>query len=208
MIASAAVLFGARGIEATSFPEILAASGAPRGSIYYHFPKGKRQLVEDALRWTTEQLLRFQLEGPVHRAEEVLDRFVMFFRRSVVVSHCRAGCPVAAVAASHYGGEAALAALVRATFRSWTRVLTRQLRKVGVPPARARALATTTLASVEGALILCRAEGSVAPLDAVRREIRALVRTWAPRNPRGKGSRAVARARPDDGIGARRAAGS
>ena len=177
MVATAAVLFGAQGIDATSFSEILAASGAPRGSIYYHFPKGKRQLVEDALRWTTEQLLRYQRDGPLRTPEEVLDRFVMFFRRSVVVSRCRAGCPVAAVAASHYGGNDSLAPLVRSTFRSWIALLRRQLGEVGVASDRARALATTTLAAIEGALILCRAEGSVAPLDAVRRQVRALVRT-------------------------------
>jgi TetR/AcrR family transcriptional regulator, lmrAB and yxaGH operons repressor len=53
MIRSAAALFGSRGLCATSFADVLADSGAPRGSIYHHFPGGKRQLAEDAIAWTS-----------------------------------------------------------------------------------------------------------------------------------------------------------
>ena len=46
MISSAAALIGAHGLSGTSFSDVLADSGAPRGSIYYHFPGGKKQLAE------------------------------------------------------------------------------------------------------------------------------------------------------------------
>ena len=45
MISSAAALIGAHGLSGTSFSDVLADSGAPRGSIYHHFPGGKRQLA-------------------------------------------------------------------------------------------------------------------------------------------------------------------
>ena len=45
MVRSAAALFGSRGLSATSFSDVLADSGAPRGSIYHHFPGGKKQLA-------------------------------------------------------------------------------------------------------------------------------------------------------------------
>src|ERR1043166_9635476 len=48
MIQSALVLMGEQGIEATSFTQVIEHSGAPRGSIYHHFPGGKAQLVEEA----------------------------------------------------------------------------------------------------------------------------------------------------------------
>src|SRR5579864_69473 len=51
MIESAAVLIRERGVQATSFSEVLAHSRAPRGSIYHHFPGGKAQLVEEATRY-------------------------------------------------------------------------------------------------------------------------------------------------------------
>ena len=57
MVRSAAALFGSRGLTATSFSDVLAVSGAPRGSIYHHFPGGKKQLAQDAIGWTSEQVL-------------------------------------------------------------------------------------------------------------------------------------------------------
>jgi len=179
MVASAAVLFGSRGISATSFSAVLGASRAPRGSIYYHFPEGKRQLVQEALAWTSEQLRRHLESSPARTPTGVLLHFLAFFRSSAVASHCRSGCPVAAVAISNYAQEPAMAELVRRTFRAWDRALVERLRATGVPSARARELATTALAAVEGALILSRAEGSTRPLDAVGRELRYLVRRAA-----------------------------
>ena len=40
MVDSAVILLATRGLDGTSFTEVLSASGAPRGSIYHHFPGG------------------------------------------------------------------------------------------------------------------------------------------------------------------------
>jgi len=40
-----ALLLRQRGYHGTSLNDILSASGAPRGSLYFHFPGGKDQLV-------------------------------------------------------------------------------------------------------------------------------------------------------------------
>jgi len=67
--------------------------------------------------------------------------------------------------------------LVRETFRAWVSVLTDQLEKVGVPPSRARPIAVATVAGMEGALILCRAEGDIAPLETVAAELKRSLAT-------------------------------
>src|SRR5438045_1605979 len=54
MIRTAAMLMRERGVEATSFSDVLEESGAPRGSIYHHFPDGKGEMVEEATRWAGE----------------------------------------------------------------------------------------------------------------------------------------------------------
>jgi hypothetical protein len=64
---------------------------------------------------------------------------------------------------------------VRTTFRAWIDLLRSQLVEVGVDEARARSLACTAVASMEGALILCRAERGVGPLDAVAGELARLL---------------------------------
>ena len=45
MVRSAAGLIARRGMNATSLSDVLTESGAPRGSVYHHFPDGKRQLA-------------------------------------------------------------------------------------------------------------------------------------------------------------------
>ncbi|MCI4325556.1 MAG: TetR/AcrR family transcriptional regulator [Thermoplasmata archaeon] len=174
MVASAASLIGSRGASATSFSDVLADSHAPRGSIYHHFPKGKQQLVAEAVQWTTEQVLAYQRSCTATEPTGVLDHFVTLFRHSMVTSECRAGCPVAGIAIDTYGSEGNLRQVVRASFRSWVDLLGEQLERTGVDPRVARTLSVTTVAAVEGALILCRAEGSVSPLEDVAEDLRRL----------------------------------
>lgn len=185
MVASAASLLGSRGVKATSFTEVLSDSGAPRGSIYYHFPKGKRQLVGEALSRTTEQILAYQRTCTADTPAGVLEHFVDLFRRSLTDSECRAGCPVAGVVIDTYSERGPYREVARGSFRSWVSLLTKQLAAVGVPRPAARSLSVTTLASVEGGLILCRAEGTVAPLDLIAEQLSS----WAsPRFSRSPGT--------------------
>jgi TetR/AcrR family transcriptional repressor of lmrAB and yxaGH operons len=174
MVVSAATLIGSRGMGATSLADVLAASGAPRGSVYHHFPAGKEEMVGAAMRWTTEQVLAYQRACTARTATGVLDHFVELFRSTMVSTRCQAGCPIAGVVVDVYAKDDRLMGLGRTSFRSWTTLLTRQLHARGMSRPTARALAVTTLASVEGALILCRAENSVGPLEVVATQLRRL----------------------------------
>ena len=60
MVKSAATLIASRGVNATSFSDVLGDSGAPRGSIYHHFPDGKEQLAQSAIQWTSERVIAYQ----------------------------------------------------------------------------------------------------------------------------------------------------
>ena len=174
MVRSAASLIAARGANATSLADVLASSGAPRGSIYHHFPDGKRQLTEDAIRATSEWVLASLRSEPNDTPADVLARFIALWRQVVVASSGSAGCVVAGVAIDTTD-DAALMGVVRTTFRSWIDLLAAQLEAAGVPQQRATPIAQTTLAGMEGALILCRAEGGPGPLDAVAAELMRLL---------------------------------
>jgi TetR/AcrR family transcriptional regulator, lmrAB and yxaGH operons repressor len=182
MIASAASLIGSRGANATSFTQVLADSGAPRGSVYYHFPAGKHQLVGDAVRWTKEQVLGYQRSCTADTPPGVVKHFVALFRQSLTSSQCRAGCPVAGVVLDSFAEEGRLRELVRQSFRSWVALLAAQFAATGMTRRRGRALAITTLAAVEGALILCRAEGNVESLDLTEGQLLALAESLARRS--------------------------
>jgi TetR/AcrR family transcriptional regulator, lmrAB and yxaGH operons repressor len=175
MLRSAAALFSTRGASATSFSEVIAESGAPRGSIYHHFPEGKKQLEEDAIRWTGERVLAHLRASTATTPGEALAYFVAMWRHVVVSSGASAGCAVAGVTVDTPRDNADVMQAVSATFHSWTDLLADQLAAAGLPRPRAGTIALATLAGMEGALILCRAEGTVAPLDTVAEELLRLL---------------------------------
>src|SRR5437763_3904554 len=97
MIKSTARLMRERGVEATSFADVVAHSGAPRGSIYHHFPGGKAQLIEEATRYagdfTAAGLTRaLAQDDPV----AAIRRFAAMWRELLRDSDYGAGCPVVA----------------------------------------------------------------------------------------------------------------
>ncbi len=48
MVQAAKQLIREGGYGATAFSDVLTLSGAPRGSVYFHFPGGKAQLGMEA----------------------------------------------------------------------------------------------------------------------------------------------------------------
>jgi len=176
MVQSAASLIGERGMNATSFSDVLADSGAPRGSIYHHFPEGKRQLAECAMRLTSDEILGHLRTSSEDTPEGVLTHFLSLFHHVVVTSHARAGCTIAGVTIDVTDDEDDLLGVARDAFGSWESLLSEQLIEVGVEETKARAVAVTAIASVEGALILCRAHASVEPLSTIEGQLLNLLR--------------------------------
>jgi TetR/AcrR family transcriptional repressor of lmrAB and yxaGH operons len=175
MVRSAASLIGARGMTATSFTDVIADSGAPRGSIYHHFPDGKEQLAAAAIGWTCDQVLSHISASSATTPDAVLENFVELWRQSVLRSDATAGCAVAGVALDTTAMANGLMDVARTAFRSWVDALAAQLKGVGVPAKRAKSVAVAAVAAMEGALILCRAEGAVTPLETIAAELHRLL---------------------------------
>ena len=174
MIRSAMLLFRERGIEGTSFADVIEHSGAPRGSIYHHFPGGKAELAEETTRYAGE-LIAAGLAAALSEEDPAtaLGRFVDGWR-SVLTDSDFAGCPVVAAGLE---GDRSPAARDRAAdvFRSWQDLLADAIAGQGVAPERAASIATMAVSSIEGAIVLSRAERSVAPLERVGGELELLV---------------------------------
>ena len=58
-LAAAAKLFCRRGYHGTAIHDILELSGAPRGSLYFHFPRGKEEIAEGAVALGSQAVLAF-----------------------------------------------------------------------------------------------------------------------------------------------------
>ena len=56
IVAAAADLIHCQGFNATGMNQIIKESGAPKGSLYFHFPQGKEEIIEAALRQSGSQV--------------------------------------------------------------------------------------------------------------------------------------------------------
>ena len=56
MLQAATRLLQTRGYYGTGLNDVLAESGAPRGSLYFHFPDGKGQLALEATRAAVDEV--------------------------------------------------------------------------------------------------------------------------------------------------------
>ena len=145
----------------------------PFGSTYHHFPGGKAQLVDEAVRYVGATVTELIEEAGTRGTSHVLHVFADRWRRVLESSDYSAGCAVAAAAVATDPRHQAVA---REVFADWHRALTSTLRDAGVPPKRAGRLARTIVAATEGGVALARASGSPEPLDEVVAELAALVR--------------------------------
>src|SRR3989442_7961459 len=141
MVRGAVSLIRTRGVNATSFSDVVADSGAPRGSIYHHFPNGKEQLAADAIRWTSERVLAHQRACRATTPAGVLDCFIDMWRQVVLASGGAAGCVVAGVAIDTVAADGGPMDVVRPTVRSWGGLLAQQLLAPGISPRRASPIA-------------------------------------------------------------------
>jgi TetR/AcrR family transcriptional repressor of lmrAB and yxaGH operons len=175
MIQSAALLFRRQGIEGTSFADVLEHSGAPRGSIYHHFPGGKSQLAEEATRYAGD----FIAAGLVMALadDDPLAAIRTFTRTWLDVlrgTDFAAGCPVvaAAVEGDRIPGARDAAG---AAFARWEDLLTSAIERKGMSADRARSVASLVVAAIEGAIVMARAQRSTKPLERVAAEIERVV---------------------------------
>ncbi len=178
MIETTAGLIHSRGFYGTSLNEILQESGAPRGSLYYHFPGGKEELVLEAARQgvaNVTQLLKEILTGSPDPADGVR-AFVEAAAHVLRDSGYVFGCPVAPIVLDS-PESSALAEVCQEALEEWQQVLVEGLGSGGIERGRAESLATMIVCGLEGGLILARARRDIAPLDAVAEELASMVRS-------------------------------
>lgn len=173
---SAAALMREYGAGATSIDRVLAHSGAPRGSVYHYFPGGRVQLIEEAVALAGE-FISGLIEAATQAADplDAVEAFFALWRERLIGSDFRSGCPIVAVAVEVNDEAPQLARSAAAVFTRWTDALAGMFVRHGLPPERGQRLAAFIIAAVEGAVIMCRAQQSIAPLEAAAAEIHDLL---------------------------------
>ncbi len=173
MIDGARQLLAERGLQGTSFADVVERTGAPRGSIYHHFPGGKDELVKEALDLAGQRAIA-ALDGDDTRPEQVAERFLNWWRDRLEARHFAAGCSILAVAIDADTDD--LRDHAWAKFDAWLGALEAKLQERGLSEVDAKSAAVLLLAGAEGAIALSRAARSLEPFDRVASELVTRVR--------------------------------
>lgn len=165
LVLSAITLLRSRGADGFGMTELLGDSKVARRSMYQHFPSGKAELLEAA---ATQAGRHIGGQLDVLLAElppiEALAAWVESWKRALIDSDYRLGCPLAAAAQAAQEYPAAGAAAAHA-FADFTDRIAAALSASGVPDSEARSTARVLVSGIEGGIITSRSLRTVAPLD-------------------------------------------
>lgn len=151
-------LMEAQGYHATGLNQIVAESGAPKGSLYHYFPGGKEEMAAEAIDRTGRQLeerIRANLPPGIELADALRD-FANTIAFHVEASGFRAGGPLTAVAMETATNSERLNRACRDAFERVITAFADRLVESGAPAERARTLSVFVTAALEGGIILSR----------------------------------------------------
>jgi TetR/AcrR family transcriptional regulator, transcriptional repressor for nem operon len=164
IVAQAAPIFNQRGYAGCSMQDVMDATGLEKGGLYRHF-QSKEELAAEAFKYALSQAVKTRtadlehITGSVAKLRYVVTRFVE------APSAIPGGCPLMNTAIDSDDGNPALRKLVRAGLTDWKKrisalveqgIQTREIRK-DIEPRR---IANTIIATLEGALMISRLEGT------------------------------------------------
>ncbi|KZS84505.1 TetR family transcriptional regulator [Mycobacterium persicum] len=175
MLVTAAQVLRERGAAGVTIDSVLARSGAPRGSVYHHFPDGRNQILTEALRYAGDSITAVIDDAADRGARVLLRKFVDYWQHLLTEGDFTAGCPVAAAALGSADDGLELSTEAGAILNGWCSALTRAFITDGFGESDAASLAVTSVAALEGAIMLCRSTRTTEPLRTVGDQLQFLV---------------------------------
>lgn len=169
-IATAERLFRLQGYTATGLNQIIEESGSPKGSFYFHFPRGKAQLAEEAIDHYVASriaLLRKISANTAGDALKFVHQIFDAFAAEMVASDFQYGCLMQNLANELPALDAELTKRVARGFVDSTEIVAEHFKQCGFASARASSTAAALVAAVEGARTIARLERTPAIFEAL-----------------------------------------
>lgn len=180
ILQAATRLFHLRGYHATGLNQILKESGAPKGSLYYHFPNGKEQLAAEAIQ-LSGQIIAANIQTNLSVFDEPIEAFQ--YNIQLIAKEFEHIDQLAELPTVPLGLLAAETALVNDTLRSlceetfelWETLYIEKLLAGGYSEERAHLIGTTMNALIEGGVTLSLTRKSSDPLLQIQQLIPLLL---------------------------------
>lgn len=169
-ISTATRLFRAQGYTATGLTQILAESGAPKGSFYFHFPRGKAQLAEEAIDGYVASRRAILAAISAETAGDALDfvhRLFETFAAEMIATDFQYGCLMQNLANELPALDAELTERIARGFADSTAMIAAHFTACGFDAARATSTAAALVAALEGARTIARLERTPAVFEAL-----------------------------------------
>ena len=169
-IATAMRLFRIQGYTATGLTQILGESGAPKGSFYFHFPRGKAQLAEEAIEQYVGNRMAVLAAISAETAGDALafvNRLFEAFAADMVATDFQYGCLMQNLANELPALDPELTLRIAQGFVDSTEMVAAHFRGCGFDGARASSTAAALVAALEGARTIARLERTPAVFKAL-----------------------------------------
>jgi AcrR family transcriptional regulator len=171
ILTATAELMRRKGYGAVGMKEIVAASGAPIGSLYHHFPGGKAQIAREALinaGAAYALLIPSIVDGHTNLGAAIDDVFSQAADDMAATGFANM-CPVASVAAEVADTVEPLRDATAAVFGRWIDGGSAYFAGRGLADMAARDVTIALVGALEGAFVLARTLRSTEPLLAAGR---------------------------------------
>lgn len=165
MIEATISLMRRSGLSGAGINQIVKESGAPKGSIYYFFPGGKRQVVSEALAVYGERgvsawdAILSKANEPDRKIRALFDAISLRLEQGKFRQSCAAG----AASLDLEDNLEVVRVAIATVFTSWIEVIAKHFPIVNAD--RRRSFAGLILTVIEGAFIRARAERSLLPFS-------------------------------------------
>jgi len=177
MIAATVELLELQGYHATGLNQVTQTSATPKGSLYFHFPGGKEELVAESIQ-TAGAAIGEKIAVTLNSTELLGDAvyaFVLLLAQELQASDFRKSCPIAMVAMETAATSNRLRQACEQVYASWFALVEQRLTLAGVESTISTSLTTLIWAAIEGALLLSRTYQSTTPLETIAVQLRHLL---------------------------------
>ncbi|MBD0408454.1 TetR/AcrR family transcriptional regulator [Bacillus siamensis] len=179
ILAAATRLFQLQGYYGTGLNQIIKESGAPKGSLYYHFPDGKEQLAIEAVKEMSHYIrmkIKESLDAYPDPAESI-QAFLQDLSSQFTCPENFEGFPVGLLAAETALTSEKLQQACQCAYQEWENLFAGKLRSAGFSDEKAAEISTVLNAMIEGGIILSLAKKDKMPIIHISKQIPNLLKT-------------------------------